>query len=93
MKNKFNILSDIYASIQTKKLMLNLLKCRKAGTKCNKTPLSLLDRAEILLLLAPGENVAVVYWVILKTGLLSTKILFVICMKENNKIKHFNLLD
>ena len=64
IKNKFNVFSDIYASIQTKKLMLNLLKCRKAGTKCNKTPMSLLDRAEIFLLLAPGENVAMVYWVI-----------------------------
>ena len=61
IKNKFNVFSDIYASIQTKKLMLNLLKCRKAGTKCNKTPMSVLDRAEIFLLLAPGENVAMVY--------------------------------
>ena len=64
IKNKFIVLSNICASIQTKKLMLNLLKCRKAGTKCNKTPMSLLDRAEIFLLLAPGENVAMVYWVI-----------------------------
>ena len=64
MKKEFKILSDVYATIQTKKLKLNLLKCRKAGAKCNKTPLSLLDRAEILHLLAPGEDVAMVYWVI-----------------------------
>ena len=41
--------------------MLNLLKCRKAGTKFNKIPMSVLDLAEIVLLLPSGENVEMVY--------------------------------
>ena len=44
--------------------MLNLLKCRKADTKYYESPMYLLSFTERLLFWSPGENVAMVWWVI-----------------------------
>lgn len=61
------------------------LKKQKNWYKYNKAPVFLFSVSGILFLLWPGKNLANVYGVVLKTGLLATKVQSINCMKENKE--------